>query len=563
MISEFIKIFLCCFAVSYLIVVYGHFFKIIFLKLDQSKLINEYELGLYGIIFLSFIALLINFVFPLNLLVNNLIFFTGIIYSIFIRILIKKIIKISFITGFVSFLILILDHSNRPDAGLYHLPYVSILNDNKIIFGLTNIHFRFGHTSILQYLSAIFNNSFFGENGILIPISTIFSFVVIFFFKIFLKKNNHLEVVVVFLLLTYTLYGLNSYTNSGNDYSGHMFFFITFFLFINQSHYYKDPDKIKLTSLFAIYTVLLKPTLILVLLFPFFVLIKNMRNNLLIIKSTAVIFSIIFLTIFLLKNIIVSSCLIYPSPKTCISSLEWSALNSSTVSDPIRVDVASEAWAKDYPNRFETEKNYDQYISDFKWINPWLNTHFKIVLIKIIPFVAILIFVFLIFNNLKKNQIKLYGSKKDLLITFFICLLGSLIWFLKFPIYRYGLSYLIVLLITVFMLLILNKTIYFNFKILKITIILIMLAVISKNLLRIYKNYDYKYIDYPWPKKNSFTENNEINTNIPVYKNSTFLYYLPYPYSLCMYSKSPCTTVGYVEKDVKIKKKYTFTVYYK
>jgi hypothetical protein len=563
MISEFIKIFLCCFAVSYLIIVYGHFFKIIFLKLHQIKLINNYELGLYGIIFLSFIALLINFFFPLNLLVNNLIFFTGIIYSIFIRNLIKKFVKISIITGFVSFLILILDHSNRPDAGLYHLPYVSILNDNKIIFGLTNVHFRFGHTSILQYLSAIFNNSLFGENGILIPISTIFSFVVIFFFKIFLKKNNHLEVVVVFFLLTYTLYGLSSYTNSGNDYSGHMFFFITFFLFINQSHYYKDLDKIKLTSLFAIYTVLLKPTLILVLLFPFFVLIKNLRNNLLIIKSTPLIFSIIFLTIFLLKNIIVSSCLIYPSPKTCISSLEWSALNSSTVSDPIRVDVASEAWAKDYPNRFETEKNYDQYISDFKWINSWLNTHFKIVLTKIIPFVAILIFVFLIFNYLKNNQIKFYGSKKDLLITFFICLLGSLIWFLKFPIYRYGLSYLIVLLITIFILPILNKTIYFNFKILKITIILIMFAVISKNLLRIYKNYDYKYIDYPWPKKNSFTENNEINTNITVYKNNTFLYYLPHPYSLCMYSKSPCTNVGNVEKDIKIKKKYTYKIYYK
>jgi len=61
-----------------------------------------------------------------------------------------------------------------------------------------------------------------------------------------------------------------------------------------------------------------------------------------------------------------------------------------------------------------------------------------------------------------------------------------------------------------------------------------MFAVISKNLLRIYKNYDYKYIDYPWPKKNSFTENNEVNTNIPIYQNSTFLYYLPYPNSLSM-----------------------------
>jgi hypothetical protein len=412
-------------------------------------------------------------------------------------------------------------------------------------------------------LSAIFNNSFFGENGILIPISTIFSFVVAFFFKIFLKKKNYLETIVAFFLLTYILYGLSSYTNSGNDYSAHMYFFITFFMFLNQSYYYKDHDKIKLISLFAVYTVLLKSTLILVLLFPFFILIKNIKDNFRIIKSAVIIFSITFLLIFLLKNIIVSSCLIYPASKTCISKFEWSSLNSNTVSDPIRVDVASEAWAKDYPNRFETEKNYDQYISDFKWINSWLNTHFKIVLIKIAPFISILLFVFIIFNYSKKNQIIFNESKKDILTAFFICLFGSLIWFFKFPIYRYGLSYLITFLITIFILLILNKKIFYNFKILKITIILIMFAVISKNLLRIYKNYDYKYIDYPWPKKNSFTENNEVNTNIPIYQNSTFLYYLPYPYSLCMYSKPPCTNDSNVEKDIKIKKKYTYKIYYK
>ena len=50
------------------------------------------------------------------------------------------------------------DGTYRPDAGLYHLPYISILNENKIIIGLSNIHFEFGHVSILQYLSAIYNN---------------------------------------------------------------------------------------------------------------------------------------------------------------------------------------------------------------------------------------------------------------------------------------------------------------------------------------------------------------------------------------------------------------------
>ena len=63
---------------------------------------------------------------------------------------------------------LILSESNvyRPDAGLYHLPYIGILNSEKIILGLSNLHFRYAHTSILQYFSAASNNIIFGDNGI-------------------------------------------------------------------------------------------------------------------------------------------------------------------------------------------------------------------------------------------------------------------------------------------------------------------------------------------------------------------------------------------------------------
>jgi hypothetical protein len=68
-------------------------------------------------------------------------------------------------------------------------------------------------------------------------------------------------------------------------------------------------------------------------------------------------------------------------------------------------------------------------------------------------------------------------------------------------------------------------------------------TVFIKDLTRIYLNFNLKYIDYPWPKKNSFTDKNEKNLNIPIYNNENeLIYYKPYPYSLCMYSKSPCTS---------------------
>ena len=41
--------------------------------------------------------------------------------------------------------------------------------------------------------------------------------------------------------------------------------------------------------------------------------------------------------------------------------------------------------------------------------------------------------------------------------------------------------------------------------------------------------------------KNSFTNENNVNTNKPVFQNNELIYYRAHPYPLCMYSISPCT----------------------
>ena len=41
------------------------------------------------------------------------------------------------------------------DGGLYHLPHQAIIRENKIIFGLFNLHERFGIISIYGYISSI------------------------------------------------------------------------------------------------------------------------------------------------------------------------------------------------------------------------------------------------------------------------------------------------------------------------------------------------------------------------------------------------------------------------
>ena len=89
---------------------------------------------LYGLIIISFIALFLNFFFPLNKLLNTLILILPIFF------LIKKkhiyFTKQFFLFLIISTIIITLliyeSHVYRPDAGLYHLPYINIINEEKI-----------------------------------------------------------------------------------------------------------------------------------------------------------------------------------------------------------------------------------------------------------------------------------------------------------------------------------------------------------------------------------------------------------------------------------------------
>ena len=222
---EFVKIYLFCLLTSLSIYSYGYTLNRILLKFDIK---NSFELIFIGIIFLSFLALFLNFFTELNVYLNTFIFllsfFLLYIYkdTIDITEIIKKIAIVSII-GFITF---ILDHSNRPDAGLYHLPFVSMINEEKIILGSVNLHYRFGHISSLQYLYSIFNNLILGENGILIPLTIIFSSVLLYFYEeLKLQKENILKLFSIFSLI-YILTSMNRYSGFGNDDPAHMFYLL-------------------------------------------------------------------------------------------------------------------------------------------------------------------------------------------------------------------------------------------------------------------------------------------------------------------------------------------------
>ncbi len=543
-----------------------------FLNISLKKTFYFYSLtSLLGIIFLSFIALLANFFFKLDILFNTLIFLIIIIiFFIFQRNFIKNINKnldflyFLIICSFGVSLFLVFSNSYRPDAGLYHLPYINILNENKIIIGASNLHQRFGHISILQYLSGIHFNYFFKINGIVLPAACIATYTI---FNLISNMQN-IKIISVskffsILILIYVCFKMNRYSEYGNDAVGHFIFFVVLSLYLNFKENINNLKKVEvfyLIYIFSIFVFLNKTFLIASLLIPL-LLIKDSFFKFLNMKTLII---SIFIIMWFSKNILSSGCLIYPMPITCFN-FEWT--NFIYESNILDVSVGSEAWAKDWSNQNDKILGYKDYLKNFYWIKFWIKNQFLEILEILIPYL-LMIMLLIIYLKLSDPKNKIVRNNqvlfKNYIFILSIIFIGILIWFLKGPIYRYGYSYIISFIALIISLLV--KKYFYRYdkkKLINLTNFLIFLAVftlVSKQGIRISNNYNKMYYNYPWPKFYSFEKNNKKIILEKFEENNKILFFRP-KNTYCFYSKSPCTSVG-VDKNLKMKIKHGYRIYY-
>ena len=524
-------------------------------------------ISLVGLIVLSFISLFLNFFFSLNQLLNTVILIIVLVFLInrnFIKnVLNLKHLQYVFICTFGIFLFLLLNKTYNPDSALYHFPYVNILNDNKIIFGVSNLHQRFGHISIMQYLSAIHNNYIFGLNGIVIPLASMAVYSIFFFLSnTWSKKNLSTSNIFSILIILFICWKMNRYSEYGNDAPAHFAFFIIIQLYLNHMEKSSkiDESNFYLISFFAMFAFLNKTFLIFSLLIPLVCINKNIIKRLISFKFLFL--SLLFIS-WIAKNTITTGCLIYPVVSTCID-LSWTNFNN--ISNVYDVSTGSEAWAKDWSNQKNTMLPYKEYLKNFYWLSFWMDNHFNKILSIIIPYLfLILIFIFflIIMKKKKVNENRIY--LKPFIIIWIIIFLGFISWFLKAPIFRYGYSYIICLIaLSVTIIISLNLKNYQIIKVSKISTFVVFLAILTlttKQMIRINENLGKEYFNYPWPKYFSYKPNNKKTELEQIYKDGIFIYYRSKDV-YCFYSKSPCTSVE-VDKKLKYKiNSYNYKLFY-
>tara|TARA_B100001057_G_scaffold501234_1_gene622280 strand:+ start:1939 stop:3732 length:1794 start_codon:yes stop_codon:yes gene_type:complete len=569
------EIILFFFISSVILVFTGRFFLQRFgVKLDKKEF-SFSEQGFFGLIFLSFLSLVLNFFFKIDQTLATIVLLIPIIQLILEfqnlnKFFIKNFLMHSLLIALLCALFISFDNVYRPDAGIYHLPYIKILNDFKIFSGVVTLNPVFGTTSILQYTSAIFNNFIFKDIGITIPLAILTIYLIEYFVAQFFKKNkSSFYLLYLFLILAYIFLEMNRYSEYGNDNPAHLSLFYLLSLIIKKDFKIDLSINFKIITLVSLFTFLNKVFFILVLFLPIAIWIKK---KLYLDKNFLPIFSLFFFSIWIIKNIFISGCAIYPVSISCNNNLSWYSDKPKFIVAANNLSQFSELHAKMWSeivddNKFvnyqENKNEKDFFLKNFNWLfSDKKAKNLKYGYFKIFNnyiFVIIILLVLLMFkNNLKKNNFEKFNFEKKTI--FIISIISVLLAFYKFPLGRYATSYYVLLIFFSFVFLFKSRiNILLQKQNLKILTILLMICgsiFFLKNFSRIITNISSDYYQAPWPRiyenKNDL-KNLSINSNKPkkhnfeIKENILKIYYinkLNYWTSdrsvTCMYNSSPC-----------------------
>lgn len=534
------------------IILYSHFGYLLS-KNSKSDTINFSKNIINGIILISFISIFLNFFTALTKEVNSILFIILLFFFFkFTPFKTKKYLIFLFLITSLTYILLFASHTYRPDAGLYHLSYINILNKEKIVFGLANLHFRFGHTSIIQYLSAINYNFLTGINGISIPSAIIASAVIINFLSKFkkhiLKKNYNFHFYYLLGILIYIFFKMNRYAEFGNDAPAHFltFYFFSEFLILEKKKL--NPHNFFNITLVSVFIILNKITLIFILIIPLILFIKN--KHLIIFKKFNFYLLIIFGTLWIIKNLIISGCLVYPVKITCNKNLVWADIDTVK-----KISLENEAFSKNWPNYDKRDETSQiEYVKNFNWIKNWSSKLFDEQKEKSFAYSLFLIFlsIFLFYKTDKSDK-----KKEKKLLFLFTVLISTIFWLIKIPDYRYAYSVIISLITYPFALFLSSRNFLQNAEKIFSTIIIIFFSVfLLQNFIRIYNTSIYD--KYPNPRIYSHNSDNKkliynskkIN-GITVYNQKS---------GYCMYGKNFCTPY---DININIEKKMGYLFFFK
>lgn len=495
----------------------SHFLLFLFLIFYNGKFItdflknNEYrfnffEIAFFGIIFTSLVAQSLNFFFPLNdnVIYINLIFILIFIYfnkKTALSIKIKKI-DMTYVMFFILIILNIYGSQFSDDLDHYHYKYINNTDNTNYIIGLSHLHWAFGNSSIWLISHSYFNFDYSRLQDIHV-LNGLFFFLILgalyFNFKnAIIKKKNSVFAPILLFLIIFILIKYTRLKEFGLDRPAFLalYFFISFYIknFLINTQPKMISENILLLTYISIFIFYIKINFFFIGLIPLYYIVKYNKFNLLLSLSFLPIYFFIFS--YLLKNILISGCLIYPLPISCFDFVSWSAKEIAEKWYFLN-EVLNKSWYQYNGNLEDID-----YVKNFNWIETWFNKS-KIELIEFtvttLFSLSLVLFSFKK-SSLNKNPVYNFRSKEILNIFVFLTIITFCFFIFKLPVIR--MSHYLFIFFSIITIIFLFQKFHLNSRTNFITIILLLCIVfnISKNLLRINKN---GFINNPYLMVNS------------------------------------------------------------
>lgn len=466
---------------------YGKYFRFYFFKenINSVHSNNEYVNLFFGFAFFIVFSWFYHFLFGFkNEWMNLFIILVGNVIFLLDKKQIKE--KSFYFLPSVLFLGIII-YNNHNDFHLYHFQNILEFNNEPKI-GIGNLNPKYVYASMFVYFESLFNLPKSQYHFINIPRYLVFVAIVGYLYSNINNNNNNPNKFLSCILLIFILLKFKRFSEHGYDYIA---IFFTIFIFLE--YFYKKVDKVyNLKNIIFFFSILISLKVIGLFFSPF--IFYAISKNYLINSRFNYFFknlmpSFIVFTIFLSNSFINSGCIFYPIKSTCFSSktISWSVNYDEVFQES---DVAKK-WAKGFyhQNKNKRINNYEEYSKNLKWISSWFKSHF---LKKILEPILIFISILLIFYFLSRSNIY---KKKDEGSILILSSLSLIFWLFGLPQLRFGYFYVLLFVFLIFSQF-LKKEIKINNQS-KIFILLAFVFFNLHNLNRVYKEYK-QNSNFPW-----------------------------------------------------------------
>ena len=294
----------------------------------------------------------------------------------------KKDLLIFFLVFLLLFLFILVG-KNHDDFPYYHFPYIHLLTQDSHPFGLGQLNNGFRNQSSLFFLNSLFYlpkiDIYFYHVG-----SVYFlGFTNLFFLNnIFDKKNfskfRFYNFINLFFLIFVNIF-FSRLSEYGTDRLGSILIILAFIVLLlminNNLKSSKSNDELtKFLIIIGCIAISMKPFYLIYFSLLFYLIYYTHLNQNFnkFHKVNVIYFKFFFLFFTLFFNFINSSCFIFPAAFTCYEKLTWSIPKSEVEN----VKLWYELWAKGGATPNFVVENRTEYITNFNWIQNWIDTYF-------------------------------------------------------------------------------------------------------------------------------------------------------------------------------------------